>query len=55
VTYIINGAIKWDKKTDTVKSIKCTINGWGELSTAFTDGSPSVGQFEGKFTATPLP
>jgi hypothetical protein len=56
VTYILNAAIKWDKKKDTVKSMKGTINGWGEYSTEFTDrGGPSQGQFEGKFTATPLP
>jgi alpha-tubulin suppressor-like RCC1 family protein len=57
VTYILNGKVKWDKKTDTVKSIKCTINGWGEYSDAFVDPdhSASQGQFEGKFTATPMP
>jgi sugar lactone lactonase YvrE len=55
VTYVINATIKMDKKTELVKSMKCTINGWGEFSTAFDDGSASVGQFEGKFTATPIP
>jgi hypothetical protein len=55
VTYILNAAIKWDKKKDAVKSIKGTINGWGEFGPAFDDGGPSVGQFEGKFTATPPP
>jgi hypothetical protein len=55
VTYILNGTIKWDKKADTVKSIKCTINGWGEWGPDFDDESPSLGQFEGKFTATPTP
>jgi alpha-tubulin suppressor-like RCC1 family protein len=56
VTYIINGKVKWDKKTDTVKSIKCTINGWGEWGAPFVDpdNSASMGQFEGKFTASPL-
>jgi hypothetical protein len=53
VTYIINGKIKWDKKKNMVKSIKCTINGWGEWGSAFEDSSPSMGQFEGKFTASP--
>ena len=53
VTYIINGKIKWDKKTATVKSIKCTINGWGEWGDPLGDGFPKQGQFEGKFTATP--
>jgi hypothetical protein len=55
VTYIINGKVKVDKKTELVKSIKCTINGWGEFGDAFDDGGPSKGQFEGKFTATPIP
>jgi hypothetical protein len=54
-TYIINGAIEWNNKTAKVKSIRCTINGWGEFSTAFNDASPSQGQFQGKFTATPIP
>jgi hypothetical protein len=44
-----------DKKTEWVKSMKCTINGWGEWGPAFDDESPSLGQFEGKFTATPTP
>jgi beta-glucanase (GH16 family) len=55
VTYILNGKIKWDKKTDKVKSIKGTINGWGEFGTDPGDGNPPLGQFEGKFTATPVP
>jgi hypothetical protein len=55
VTYILNAKIKMDKKKETVKSMKCTINGWGEFGSAFDDGSPSIGQFEGKFTATPIP
>jgi hypothetical protein len=56
VTYILNGTVKWDKKKDTVKSIKCTINGWGEYGAEFPDDhSASLGQFEGKFTATPPP
>jgi hypothetical protein len=64
VTYILNATITMNKKTEAVKSMKCTINGWGEFGPAFADGGlnvgqpdggPSVGQFEGKFTATPLP
>jgi hypothetical protein len=56
VTYILNAKVKWDQKIDKVKSIKGTINGWGEYGTEFTDVvGPSQGQFEGKFTATPLP
>jgi hypothetical protein len=55
VTYILNGTIKWDKKADAVKSMKCTINGWGEWGDPLDDESPSLGQFEGKFTATPTP
>ena len=55
VTYILNAAVKMDKKTEKVKSIKGTINGWGEWGPAFDDESPSLGQFEGKFTATPPP
>jgi hypothetical protein len=57
VICIINGKIKWDKKTDTVKSIKCTINGYGSFGSDDPDdiGKPRSGQFEGKFTATPIP
>jgi hypothetical protein len=56
VTYILNAKIKMDKKTEKVKSIKGAINGWGEYGTPFADiGGPSQGQFEGKFTATPVP
>jgi hypothetical protein len=55
--YIINGKVKMDKKTETVKSIKCTINGWGEFGGDDPNeaGAPNQGQFEGKFTATPMP
>jgi hypothetical protein len=55
VTYVINAAIKMDKKAELVKSMKCTINGWGEWGIPLSDESPSLGQFEGKFTATPMP
>jgi hypothetical protein len=57
VTYILNAKIKMDKKTEKVKSIKGAINGWGEYGDPFPDipGRPSQGQFEGKFTATPVP
>jgi hypothetical protein len=56
-TYIVNGKVKMDKKTELVKSIKCTINGWGEFGGDDPNevGAPSQGQFEGKFTATPIP
>jgi hypothetical protein len=63
VTYILNATITMNKKTEAVKSMKVTINGWGEFGPAFADGGlnvgqpddgPSVGQFEGKFTATPM-
>jgi hypothetical protein len=55
--YIINGKVKMDKKTETVKSIKCTINGWGEFGGDDPNeaDAPNIGQFEGKFTATPIP
>lgn len=33
-------------KTEKVKSLKGTVNGWGKFSTAFDGGSPSQGQFE---------
>ncbi len=51
VTYVLNGKVKWDKKLNTVKSIKGIISGWGEYSTRLENGSPSQGQFEGKYTA----
>lgn len=55
-TYVLNASITVDKKTQKVKSIKGSINGWGEFGAEFTDvGGPSQGQFEGKFTATPVP
>lgn len=53
VTYVLNGKIKWDRKQNTVKSIKGTIYGWGEWGDALEDGSAKMGQFEGKFTAQP--
>jgi hypothetical protein len=55
--YIINAKVKMDKKTETVKSIKGTINGWGEFGGDDPNeaGAPNLGQFEGKFTATPIP
>jgi hypothetical protein len=54
-TYILNGKVKMDKKTELVKSIKCTINGWGEFGgdDPTEAGAPNLGQFEGKFTAKP--
>jgi len=57
VTYVLNGKIKWDKKLNKVKSIKGTISGWGEYGPCgwcLLPITPSQGQFEGKFTATPL-
>ena len=55
VTYVLNSKIKWDKKLDKVKSIKGSIYGWGEWGAPDPDepGAPLMGQFEGKFTATP--
>ncbi len=55
VTYVLNAKVKWDRKLDTVKSIKGTIYGWGEWGDELEDNSPTMGQFEGKFTAVPAP
>jgi hypothetical protein len=57
VTFVINGKIKMDKKKELVKSIKCTINGWGEFGgdDPTEVDAPNIGQFEGKFNATPIP
>jgi len=48
----LNAKIKIDKDGH-VKSIKGTMQAWWEAGSAFDDGSPMLGQFEGKFTATP--
>jgi len=63
-TWTINAKVNWDKKTGKVKSIKGDIHGWGELGLppidtynhgeGFARYIPRFGQFEGKFTATPV-
>jgi hypothetical protein len=54
-TYILNAKVKMDRKTELVRSIRATINGWGEWGCAFSDNTSSLGQFEGRFTAKPIP
>ena len=63
-TWIINTKVKVDRNTEEVKSIKGRIDGWGEAGypvyvplppapSAFPPPYyPTLGQFEGKFTAT---
>lgn len=64
-TWVINAVVKVDRKTGQVKSIKGTINGWGEFGPQMyplmPEKEPGVvlvkiprfGQMECKFTATP--
>jgi hypothetical protein len=68
-TWVINAKVKWDSKNNRVKSIKGSIYGWGEFGNPpigaypkpIEPGAPlmlaipPLGQFEGKFTATPVP
>jgi hypothetical protein len=63
-TWVINAKVKVDRKTGNVKSIKGSIYGWGEfgypIPPPVAPGAPvgfyvpRLGQFEGKFTATPV-
>jgi hypothetical protein len=68
ITWVINAKVKWDSKNNRVKSIKGSIYGWGEFGyppigwypRPIEPGNgpmlaiPPLGQFEGKFTATPV-